>query len=148
MKKKAKAEPAETVTRILVAVDGSPQATKAVRLGAGIAKGLGAELVLIHVASLEEVPTLIAEAEGRDREERAQLVLGEAVRVATTEGVDPKVVLRKGHPAAQILRYADQHDVQLVLTGSRGVKGVKGVLMGSVSRAVSRRARCSAIIVR
>jgi nucleotide-binding universal stress UspA family protein len=146
--KKPKAEPRETVHRILVAVDGSPQATKAVRLGAEIAKGLGADLVLVHVASVEEVPTLIAEAEGRDGEERAQLVLGDAVKVATAEGVEPKVVLLKGHAAAQILRYADEHAVQLILTGSRGVRGAKGVLMGSVSRAVSRRASCSVIIVR
>jgi len=136
------------VRRILVAVDGSKESNKAVRMAASIAKILGAELTLIHVVEMDEFPILIAEAGTKEREEMGQLVLGGSAKIAQLEGVAPKVVLRRGHPTDQILRFARSYKPQLIVTGSRGLTGARGVLMGSVSMGISRKAKCSVAIVR
>lgn len=145
---RARRKDQEAVDRILVAVDGSRSSDKAVQLAAGMAKSLGAELTVLHVVPIEEMPTIIAETEDREREEKGQMILADAMKLAGLEGVSAKFVLRKGHPADQILRYASSYNPQLIVTGSRGMTGAKGVLMGSVSMAVSRRARCSVVIAR
>ncbi len=136
------------VRRVLVAVDGSRESIAAVQMATSIAGPLGAELALIHVVEVEELPVLIAEAEDKSLEERAQLVLGAAHKVARGQGMEAQMVLRKGHPASQILRFASEYKPDIIVMGSRGMTGAKGILMGSVSMTVSRKAACSVIIVR
>lgn len=60
----------------------------------------------------------------------------------------PELVHRWGHPASEICDYADEHGVDLIVVGSHGRTGIKRVLLGSVSRAVSNGANCSVVISR
>jgi nucleotide-binding universal stress UspA family protein len=136
------------VRRILVAVDGSNQSVRAVKMASQMTKGLGAELTLIHVMNLREIPTLIAEAENGDVEEYGQMILGKAAKVAMLYGIEPKAILRKGHIADQILRFADNYKPDIIIMGSRGYAKLKGSLLGSVSQSVSSYAKCSVLIVR
>ena len=136
------------IKRILVAVDSSKESNAAVRMASNIARALDAEVALIHVVEIEELPTLIAEAEDKEHEELGQLVLGSSLKLARVEGIDAKLVLRKGHPAGQILRFTSEYKPNLIVMGSRGMTGAKGILMGSVSMTVSRKAACSVIVVR
>ncbi|MBN1678633.1 MAG: universal stress protein [Candidatus Thermoplasmatota archaeon] len=138
----------EKVTRILAAVDGSDASARAVGLAADMARSLQAELMLLHVIELEELPTLIGETEDAHADERAQLVLGMAAKLARARGMDPKVAARRGHPAGQILRFASSYRPQIIVLGTRGMTGSKGILMGSVSSAVSKKAECSVLLVR
>ncbi|MGQ9587620.1 MAG: universal stress protein [Thermoplasmata archaeon] len=131
-----------------MAVDGSKESNAAVQLASRIAKALVSEVTLVHVVEIEELPTLIVEAEDKGLEELGQLVLGASLKLARAGGVDAKLVLRKGHPAGQILRCASEYKPNLIVMGSRGITGAKGILMGSVSMAVSKKAACSVIIVR
>jgi nucleotide-binding universal stress UspA family protein len=113
-----------------------------------MAKALGAEITILHVVEIEEMPTLIGEAEDMRADEDAQIVLGMAAKLAKGKGVEPKIAVRRGHPANQILRFSDAYSPQLIVLGTRGVTGAKGILMGSVSTAVSRKARVSIMLVR
>lgn len=54
-------------------------------------------------------------------------------------------VVKGGDPAQEILRYAGEMQSDLIAMGSRGIKGVRGML-GSVSRRVLGRAECSVLI--
>jgi nucleotide-binding universal stress UspA family protein len=138
----------ERVNRILVAVDDSESSRRAVEMASEMARALGAEMMLLHVIEIEELPTLIGEAEDMRADEEAQIVLGMAAKLAKGKGVEPKIAVRRGHPANQILRFADTYSPQLIVLGTRGVTGAKGVLMGSVSTAVSRKAHSSVVLVR
>lgn len=62
----------DELKRFLVAVDGSDHSDRAVRLAATIAKGLNAEISLLYVMEMREMPTLIAEAEAVDSEQRGR----------------------------------------------------------------------------
>jgi len=143
-----KKEKSVRVKRILVAVDGSEQSLRAVELASHMAKGLAAEMTIIHVLQLREIPTLIAEAENGFSEERGQMILGKAAKVAMLDGIEPKAVLRKGHVADQILRFADVYKPTIIIMGSHGHSRLKGALLGSVSQPVSSYAKCSVLLVR
>ncbi len=138
----------EELERILVAVDGSEQSNKAVRLAAIIAKGMGAEVTLIHVVELNELPSLMAEAEDRGGEVQGEAVLNDSVEIALGLEVQPHTVLRRGHPAGQVLRYAAEYRPQMIFTGTRGRGGATAMLMGSVSRKVSEGSTVPVTIVR
>lgn len=136
------------VNRILVAVDGSEQSNRAIRLASKIARSLGAELTLLHVIDMKDVPTLIAETQENGSEQRGQNVLLDSTEIAFGEGVEAKTVLLRGHPADQIVHYASENRAQMIFIGTRGLGMGASLLLGSVSKAVVQRARCSVVVVR
>ncbi len=136
------------VRRILVPVDGSESSRNAVRLGAQMAAAFNAELTILHVVGLPEVPVLMGESDTPAEIEQGQVVLADAVRIARTEGTTPTVKLARGHVVDQILRFSSRSPPDLVVMGTRGYRGARAVLMGSVSQAVSHRARTSVVLVR
>jgi len=136
------------IRSILVPVDGSPSSRRAVRLAAEMARAFDAELTLLHVESIREFPTLIAEANAARDDEEAELVLGENAKLVRSLGTEPNVVLRRGAIANQILRVVALRRPDLIVMGTRGLTRAKGVLMGSVSQTVSRRAKSQVVLVR
>ena len=53
-----------------------------------------------------------------------------------------------GDPAAEIVRFADRGDFDLVVMGTHGRSGVRHLLLGSVAERVVRNATCSVLVVR
>ena len=53
-----------------------------------------------------------------------------------------------GDPPLAILESGKQHNVQMIVVGARGLKGIKRFLLGSVSQKVLEHASCSVLIVR
>lgn len=141
-------EGAGEIKRILVAVDGSEQSHKAIRLASKIARSLGAEVTLLYVMEMKDMPTLIAEAEVNGLEQRGQNILMDGAEIALGEGVETKTKLLRGHPADQIIHYASEHHPQMVFIGTRGLGMGASLVMGSVSKAVVQRAKCSVVVVR
>jgi nucleotide-binding universal stress UspA family protein len=136
------------IRSILVPVDGSPSSRRSVRLAAEMARAFDAELTLLHVESIREFPTLIAEANTARDDEEAELVLGENAKIVRSLGTEPNVVLRRGAIANQILRVVALRRPDLIVMGTRGLTRGKGVLLGSVSQTVSRRAKSQVVLVR
>ena len=56
-------------------------------------------------------------------------------------------VIRSGDAATEILEYAKVHQVNLIVTGSRGLSAVKGWLLGSVSRKLIYHSKCSVLVI-
>jgi nucleotide-binding universal stress UspA family protein len=136
------------VRTILVPVDGSPSSRRAVHLAAEMARAFGARLTLLHVAPVKELPVLMSEAEDPREDQEAELVLGEEARIARGLGVEPSVVVRRGRTASQILRHVEKIRPGLLIMGTRGLTGARSILMGSVSRVISRRAKVQVVLVR
>lgn len=63
-------------------------------------------------------------------------------------GIHAEVLIRRGNPADQILDEADTWGADCIFVGAKGTRGVERLLLGSVSSAVSSRARCSVEVVR
>ncbi len=124
---------------VLCAVDGSAGSLEAVRQAAGLAAVAGAAMRLIHV-----VP---------ERESEGGMVEGahamrRAAAVAQAWGVQPLRELTVGPPAPAVLELAEEAGADLLVVGSRGLHGLRRVLLGSVSEWVCRHARCSVLVAR
>jgi len=63
-------------------------------------------------------------------------------------GIHAEVLIRRGNPADQILDEADTWGAECIFVGAKGTRGIERLLLGSVSSAVSSRARCSVEVVR
>jgi nucleotide-binding universal stress UspA family protein len=141
-----------SMSTILIATDGSPEAREAVNYGLELAAGEGADVVLLQVippidwtqldrgAVIRPIPEEIARRHSLAREEAAKL--------AATHGIPVIAEVLAGDPADEIVTYADDHDVGLIVVGSRGRGTIASTLLGSVSRAVLRDARRPVLVVR
>lgn len=140
------------MSTVLIATDGSPEAHEAVDYGLELAGREGASAVLLQVippvdwtqldrgAVIRPIPEEIAM--------RRTFALEEAVRLAAKHHVPVTSEILAGDPADEIVAYADNHDVDLIVVGSRGRGTVATALLGSVSQAVLHEARRPVLVVR
>jgi len=56
--------------------------------------------------------------------------------------------LLDGDPADEILRYANRNGIDLITVGSRGLGGLKGLFLGSVSHKLIKDAKCPCLVVK
>jgi nucleotide-binding universal stress UspA family protein len=63
-------------------------------------------------------------------------------------GIKAQGVILRGDAATEIIQYAKEHEVDLIIAGSRGLSPVTGWLLGSVSRKLVHYAGCSVLIVK
>ncbi len=146
------------ISRILIAVDGSPHSTKAVDVGSLIAAALDAKLLLLHVVKLERVPEAIrqfAKTEqlaGTDVDilmRGAKHMLAGAADKARSAGVtDVDIEVDKGPIARTIIATAKRRETDMIVPGSRGMGDVEGLLRGGVSHRVETLAKCPVLVVK
>lgn len=136
---------------ILLAVDGSGHARKAVDYGIDIAAKYGAKLVILTVHPPGPLPAPLADyAAGEDLStcEVYQRIVDDVAAEAGRQGVRDVVrLVEQGDAAAAILAAAQHHGAQLIVLGSRGMGDLKGLLLGSVSHKVSHLANRPCLIV-
>jgi len=135
------------ISKVLVAVDGSKNAGKAVEYACDLAKNAGASLIILHV--FEELGTVgysINKELERDNREMLQKYQSRAKKAVNTH-VD--VIEAKANDVAEeILRTADKENIDTIVVGSRGISEAKMFLLGSVSYKVSHYATRPVVIVR
>jgi nucleotide-binding universal stress UspA family protein len=129
--------------RMLVPLDGSELAEVVFTYAKELAGRLDLDLTLLHVcvpgerelASMHRVYVeRAAEIIGRQSEEvQRQTGIESGGRV-----LEVRAELAEGHPAEEILRYADENDIDLILIASHGRSGVRRWAMGSVADKVLR----------
>lgn len=129
--------------KLLVPVDGSPYANRAVDTAIGLAKCFGASIALVHVIRDLSLPREILEmiASGEITAGRLQLlkdsaaiILDNAAERCRQGGVsDVTRECLMGDPAGKILEYATQNGADLIVLGQRGLQP-HGDLLGSVAR--------------
>lgn len=133
--------------KILIPVDGSEKSALAARQGAELASKLEATVTLFHVVPVLPVDRfrsiVIDEVKVQGKE-----LLKQAARDIAEFNVPTDTEMVPGHPADAICLKARMDKYDLIVMGSRGLSGVKGYLMGSVSSAVTRYAPCAVLIVR
>lgn len=143
---------ANTYKNILVAVDGSDEAKAALYKASEIAKQQDATLTITHVidtrtfATIEQYDrTVLTRAEEYGKELLAQHKTdAEAAGVANV-----KTVLDFGSPKVKITKdIAKNENIDLIVTGATGLNAVERFLIGSVSEAIIRSAKCDVLIVR
>ena len=128
------------MTRILVAVDGSPYALEAVRHTVALARsGLRATVVLALVqeeASFLELATQDGDAIANAAMEAGAHLAAPAVVELQLADVPHEVEVALGEPAPTLVDMAERLQCDQIVIGARGMGALRGALMGSVSQYV------------
>jgi nucleotide-binding universal stress UspA family protein len=153
------------INKILVAVDRSKNGKSIFNSALSLAQTTGAELMLLQVVSIGEsgypiLPTYTYYPVVDDREyDTYQKQLAEykqwgldflqnLTQEATAKGVTTEYTQLTGNPGRMICELAGNWSADLIVVGSRGLKGLKEMFLGSVSNYVTHHAPCSVLIVR
>jgi nucleotide-binding universal stress UspA family protein len=137
---------------VLVAVDGSDHAEKALKFAAGLAGSLDAVLLLVTVdepGPLKGEVAEFAETEDLSRQDIAEWILNSARMMAESAGANTiETDTASGEPAEAILRAAGEHKADMIVLGARGLSDLRGLIMGSVSHKVLSLTSLPCLIVR
>ena len=155
--------------RILVPTDFSEASQAAVTYGVALARAFNAKLDLLHVAvrhefevSVERQRVIDTFLSGRavaafpigldeSVQHAARELLGKILTAQEEKDVRAEYVLRAsgpGGPYIEIVRYAQDHVIDLIVMGTHGRGSVAHMLMGSVAEKVVRKAPCPVLTVR
>jgi nucleotide-binding universal stress UspA family protein len=136
---------------IVVGTDGSDTAEGAVREAVELAKLTGARLHVVtaypRLQSRERLGTT-ARREPVDLREVAEAVTQRVSKRVASEGIDVETHEREGDPSEVLIDIADETETNLIVVGSKGMRGAARFLLGSVPGKVSHHARASVLIVR
>ncbi|AHY47777.1 Universal stress protein family [Rubrobacter radiotolerans] len=148
----------ETGRRLLLAVDGSAEASQAAEMAGELSRKLGLELHVLYVRPLQEAAYMdhwaksdwefVEEVRRNTEEEARKKAEEEAEKVRATGAEVAEVHVALGRADDRIVRLAEDLGAELVVVGSRGLGALRRALMGSVSVSVARHAHGSVLIVR
>jgi universal stress protein A len=143
------------IKRILLPTDFSEYSAAARRYACAFSDQFEAELHLIHViqdlAPLVPEPGVVVPPPGdylRELEQNAQAMLERVLDPGWAAGKRIVRVVRQGPPFLEIVRYAKEMAIDLIVIGTHGRTGLAHVFMGSVAEKVVRKAPCPVLSVR
>jgi nucleotide-binding universal stress UspA family protein len=140
------------MNKILVATDGSDSAAEALEFGIELAAEHEAELILVHVVpAVDLVPVSgfgISGAFPHEPSIEERALLEDVAAIAEEHDVRVTTVLLTGNTVDEIVAYANSHNVDLIVVGSRGHGTITNALLGSVSRGVLAESKRPVLIVR
>lgn len=146
-----------SIKKILVAVDGSSPSFNASDYAIDLAKGNDAELIVLYI--LSPVPYSqfeyanigrMKEIETIEKEKAQQEVVNKVKQKATQEKVSVKtdVLIKYTSVVKEIVEYAENNKVDMIVIGSRGKTGFKKMLLGSVASGVVTYSHCPVLVVK
>ena len=148
------------ITKILVPLDGSDHAEKALMWALDLAEKYGASIELLTVIPLlETFMTGVYSRSGKiplfgptpkEMQERAETMLKDELFKAKKKSPCLKISTRilEGRPSEKIIEAAKEGNFHLIVMGSRGLGGVKEFFLGSVADRVACESKISVVIVK
>jgi nucleotide-binding universal stress UspA family protein len=149
------------IKKILVPHDGNQMSDKALMYATELAKALDAELTILYVIEEIEVPPtlllgndriLIAKARmsiAKQLEEKWNNFARGKLKLLSSEKVRANSVVKIGHAGEEILQFAKDNKIDLIVMGSKRLEGISKAVMalGSVTRKVSELTSVPVLIV-
>jgi nucleotide-binding universal stress UspA family protein len=83
-----------------------------------------------------------------EEQHHGQMLIDQAVEKLNESNRKAVGSIIRGDATAEILNYAKEHAIDLIVAGSRGLSRIKGLLLGSVSRKLIHSSNCSVLIVK
>jgi nucleotide-binding universal stress UspA family protein len=142
--------------RILLPTDFSKFSDNALRYGVAFAEKFGADIYLLHVVQdlalfIPEAVMMAGPVTAAPVEQfvtAARAALDHVVRGLHLPGITVWPEVAEGVPFDEIVRFARDRDIDLIVMGTHGHTGLAHLLMGSVAEKVVRKAPCPVLTVR
>lgn len=145
----------EDFARILVPVDGSDSSAKAVARTVKLARICGSTIDFLYVANITGVtgglqlaPPIHLPDDVLAKLKDAGNAAMDKVLAQVPDDLPTQKYCETGSPAETILAFAEKHDNDLIVVGSRGLTAAEGIWLGSVSRHLVERAQCPVMVVK
>ncbi|WMW24084.1 universal stress protein [Methanolobus sediminis] len=137
---------------IFIATDGSKQNQKAVMHSIELAKISGAKLYAGYVVDTAAFASIPMDAGWEMMyellENEANGATESVEELAKKEGVTVETVVLEGHPSHEIIEFADNNNIDLIVMGTLGKSGFDRFLLGSVAEKVTRNSKVPVLVVR
>jgi nucleotide-binding universal stress UspA family protein len=134
---------------ILVGFDGSAAAVHALNFAADLARAFGSSLHVLAVVRPPEFGGMVeTEAVVEQSRQHYHNVLRGVQSKHANETFKTHIHVAVGHPAEQIVRFAEGHDIEHIVVGRRGHTLFERWLIGSVARQVVAYAHCAVTVIR
>jgi nucleotide-binding universal stress UspA family protein len=140
------------IRTLLVATDFSPHSERAQEWAVGLARQLGARIHLVHaydlpLPGLHPYEVTVPDAYIAECHRTAARRLAEALERVRSQGVEADSRLSEVPAASAICDEARRAHCDLIVMGTRGNRGVKRLLLGSVAEHTLRMAPCPVVAV-
>jgi nucleotide-binding universal stress UspA family protein len=141
------------IARILVPVDFSDHAQRALETAIDLAKTFGADLHLlhcyqIHPSSVSPYGIIVPETFEHDIRMAALQRLSEWREKASARGIRVQEHITAHFPSEEICSISERLGIDLIVMGSRGLTGLKHLLLGSVAERTIQNAKCAVLTVK
>ena len=138
------------IKRIVLALDGSPEAEHALPVAQELAVALGAAVTIVHVREMMIAP-VVGGVPRRIDEGEVEAAVRAGLAALIAAGVDAELQIvastYAGGPATEIAEVAKEVDAGLIVAGARGFGMIKGLLVGSVAHRLPHIATCPVLTV-
>ena len=141
------------IREILLPTDGSDGVIDAMNCAVGVAKAFDARLHVLHVietprlhdyGSFYALPDITAQLE-----EAGDIIIKNAKEYLRQSRFENVVGTKlDGYPADEVLDYAQEHDIDLIVIGTHGRRGLNRALLGSIAEEIVRRSEIPVMTVR
>ncbi len=138
------------IKKILVPIDGSETARKALEYAIDLAKQTGSTIILLSVVdkspyygaqtvSVESSPIHMIENLEDYFRQTAEAYVAEAEGLCKTKEVGSQMIIKAGHPVEEIIKAAESSKADLIVMGSHGRSALGAAIIGSVAIGVIHR---------
>lgn len=138
--------------KIMVATDGSVCSRIAVNKGIELARLSGGTVYAVYVVSTEYFSSMAVDFDWERMHEALKKDGCKAVNyvkgIGELENVNVKSILLEGHPADELIRYAEENEMDIIVMGTLGKTGLDRLLLGSVAGNVVRHSKVPVMVVR
>ena len=145
--------------KILLAIDGSEESKKAEGYAFELAKNLKSEVTAINVVEISAAtvgtggdifyPQAFEETLELDAMKKNSKNLLRAFKArAKNKGIKASTTSKVGHVWNEVTNEVENENYSMVLLGSKGLSGIKRMLIGSVAENVARHSKCPVLIVK
>ena len=134
--------------KLLVPIDFHEHSLGAIEVAKNIAQVNGGMVTLLHVVPMDEpIDGPMYKEDFKEQEEKDAARLTE-IGSQRLQGLRYEIMTEIGDPATGIINIAASREVDAIVIGTHGRKGLRRILMGSVAEEVLREAKCPVIALR
>ena len=140
--------------KILVAIDGSPDAMEGAKSALDMAKSVSAEVLLLAVVPVYPDIDLEISARARNSLEnklsaQAEQALEKAKELFQAQGISPKaLIISAGAVADEIIKLAEEEKVNLIVIGGRGLGATGRFSLGGTAMKIIGQSSCSVLVAK
>jgi Universal stress protein UspA and related nucleotide-binding proteins len=136
--------------KIVIATDGSKNNLRAICYGIKLAKLSGAAVYALHVVDISSVTQSWTAGKGMMDEilrEDGVKAIYKVKKCGEALGIEVQEILLEGYPSNEIIKFAENNGINLIVMGTLGKTGLDRFLMGSVAEKVVRSSKVPVLVV-